>query len=257
MIDEIRILNVKRDKNRFIVTTDQGEHSFCEDTIIKYLIFKDKVFSEAEFSEILNTDKKNVLLNKTMNYLSYQYRSQQEIRTYLKGKATEQEIEAIIVKLTELGYLNDWTLANSLLEYACSVGKGPRYLEEKLNQRGIEEDIIHETLAAYDEEKQETVLLAIIEKYRRQLNKYPPLMQKKKLAEKLLRDGFTYDQVGNKINRLEFTDESDDLLQEEVARLLIKYEDLSEYEKRRKIINNLISKGYEYNRIKALLYIDE
>jgi regulatory protein len=254
---EIRILSLKRNKNRFEVITDRGEYSFCEDTIVKYLIFKDKIFTDDEFSEILNAEKANVLLNKALNYLSYQYRSKQEIRAYLEGKAAAGEIEAIVERLTELGYLNDRALANTILEHACSLGKGPRYLEEKLTLRGIDEEIIRDTLNAYDEEKQEAVMLNVLEKYRRQYSKYPPLMQKKKLAEKLLRDGFSYDQIGDKINRLELQDDSEDSLREDFARLAVKYEELSDYERKRKIISHLMSKGYEYNRIRALLNIDE
>ena len=149
MTDEVLILNLKRQGKNYKVETSIGEYRFSEDTIIRFLILKDKVFSKASFEDIISVENTNSLLNKTLNFLSYQQRSEGEIIKYLAEKASGEEIELIISKLESMGYLNDEAFGENLLDYAQRTGKGPRYLEERMQNKGLSEELISKFVRIY------------------------------------------------------------------------------------------------------------
>lgn len=243
------VLSVKKLKTKYKVETTENKYSFSEDTIIKYSIFKGKSFNNKELELILEEENKNSLLNKTINYLSYQARSIGEVKKYLLDKECSPNLaNEIIDKLISLGYLNDESLTNSLLDYVIRSKKGPKFLEEKLLTKGISEDLIKEVLDKYTEELEEEVLVELLDKITFKYKSYPVKKQKLLLYQKLLRDGFSSEVVNRLINKLKFIDESNDVLIKEIKKLLNKYDEI-DYQVRNKIISKLMNKGYEYANI--------
>jgi regulatory protein len=256
MTDEVLILNLKRQGKNYKVETSIGEYRFSEDTIIRFLILKDKVFSKASFEDIISVENTNSLLNKTLNFLSYQQRSEGEIRKYLAEKASGEEIELIISKLESMGYLNDEAFGENLLDYAQRTGKGPRYLEERMQNKGLSEELISKFVRIYQEDEEE-VLDLVIEKHLQKNKSFPIKKQKQKLYQKLLRDGFSRELIAQKLSRIEFFDESDERLKRDFQRLLIQYENLDDREKQKKIYNRLLARGYAYDDISSFFYNQE
>ena len=62
-----------------------------EDTIIKYMVFKDKEFTCEEFDEILVSEANFNALNSALNFISYQLRSEKEVINHLKKKEIKSE----------------------------------------------------------------------------------------------------------------------------------------------------------------------
>lgn len=234
--------------------TSEGEYSFCEDTILKYYIFKGKIFSEEEFHEILESEQDNELFNKTLNYISYQMRSSKEIKEYLKRyQATEIQCEAIVSRLASLGYLNDEAYASNMLDSVCLKKKGPLYLEQKLKEKGIDEAIISNVLRNYSDDLEQDFIVEIANNQLQKKTHLPQKKQKQNLYEKLLRDGFDRDSIGQVLSRVTFVDESEDTLAKEISRLQVKYRNLDEKIVDMKIVANLMGKGYEYSNIIKML----
>lgn len=83
-----------------------------------------------------------------MRYLSYRPRSEFEVKKYLRQKGCEPPVcDAVITKLRALQYLDDLSFAQiwarSRLE---SRGYGPRRVEQELRLKGIDREIIRQTL---------------------------------------------------------------------------------------------------------------
>ena len=76
------------------------------------------------------------------------------------------------------------------------------------------------------------------------------------MTQKLLRDGFEEKYVYKLIDEVSFDDDTDEQLErliKEYEKLQIKYSKYTDYEKRNRIINNLMSKGYTYKQISKLI----
>ena len=250
--NKVILEQVSKDKKKdyYKVQTNIGEFLISESLIVKYMILKDREFTDEEFTTILKEITFEKYFSKILNYISYQMRSENEIRKYLQDKEASLEIiEVIVDKLKKLNYLDDELLAQSVFKDIVSKMKGPKYLLEKLKSKGISEKIIDNIIKQFTEELQKELMdklsLKLIEK-----NKDLPVKkQREKLYTKFLYQGFDSYIVNERINSYELTDESDDLLKKELLRLLRKYEETFTYEIKKKIINKLLLKGFEYKKI--------
>lgn len=251
MSKKIQIVNVTKKKNKFIVSTNEKEYTFCEDTIIKYYIFKGKEFTEEEFDEALKAEKENSYLNQALNFISFQTRSIREIVDYLKSKdATKEQSEYVITKLIELGYLDDEVFSKNMLDSIMLKKKGPMVLLEKLKAKGVDEGIIKNALSLYTIDLEEEILNDIIKSLVKKNNDQPKQKQKQIIYTKLLRDGFTSSLVSRLVDKIEFVDESEETLIKNIEKLKRKY---PLKEDKNKIVASLLSKGYEYRKIQEKL----
>lgn len=259
MTSEIIILSIKKEKNKYIVMTSEGEFSLSEDVLIKYLIVKDKVFSKDLFQEILDEEKLNKLFNKALKFLSFQNRSYEEVRKYLIDKEADlNQTESIIARLESLGYLNDERFAVETLDYMIRTNKGPLFLENRLKEKGISETIINDAVMKYDYYTEQDSIKKVVQKFAEKNKDNPIKRQKMTLYQKLVRDGFHCEVVKEIIDSFNFIDESDEKLDQDIRKLINKYQDKYQgYDLKNRIINNLIQKGYEYTEIVSKLNKDE
>lgn len=252
----IKILALKKEKNKYILQTNEDEYNIDEETIIKFNLYKDKIITEEELTEIINIAKQNKYFNKALHYLSYKMRSIFEMKQYLQNKnASQKDIEVIITRLKNLGYLDDIVFAEGVFDYCLRNNRGPYYLKHQLEEKKVSEKIINKILAKYSEKLEQERITDIINKEAPKIKTYPINKQKQKVVSKLLRNGFNHSIVYEIINSYPFQDESDKRLQSDYQKIISKYnrQDLSNKEVRTYIINNLLRKGYEYQKILTIL----
>lgn len=243
------IISVKKLKLKYRVETTENKYSFSEETIIKYSLFKGREISKEELELIEEEENKNSLLNKAINYLSYQARSVNEVRKYLIERECSAELATVIInKIIDLGYLNDESLANSLLDYVIRQKKGPNVLENKLVQKNIDEVLIKETINRYDYEIEKEVIADLVNNILLRYKSYPLKKQRLLIYQKLLRDGFNSEVINETLERIDLVDESSEELIRDLKKLVNKYDEI-DYKIRTQIINKLMNKGYEYSRI--------
>lgn len=82
MAQDIRIISIEKKRKKYKIETNLDTHTLEEDIIIKYNIFKDKVFKEEEFKKILEENKNVASFNQVLNFLSYRARSISEVKEY-------------------------------------------------------------------------------------------------------------------------------------------------------------------------------
>ncbi|GFO65835.1 recombination regulator RecX [Geomonas paludis] len=97
-----------------------------------------------------------------LRVLTLRDHSEGELRKKLSGKGYEEgEIEAAVVRMKELGYLDDLRFARSFASSALRNGKGvgPR-LKLELSRRGVAGSIVSQVLEELAQEYSEAELLA-------------------------------------------------------------------------------------------------
>lgn len=254
MTDEfIQIINISKSNKHYLVQTNKAEYKIDEDTIIKYNIFKDAKFSSKEFTKIINEATINSLFIKTLNYLSYGPKTTKEIERYLeKYQVPAKDQTTIIKKLTSFGYLDDLQYAKNVIIYESTVKRrGPKYIINKLQTKGISLEIINNLITTYDENLQIENIKYIATKEQKIKSKLPVKRQKQVITNKLLRQGFENYLVYDYVNNLKIEDDSREMLCKDFEKIVNRYEkkDFSSAEKRNKIITYLLNKGYEYTNI--------
>lgn len=160
---------------------------------------KDRVIKDAAKSRQKTFDR-------AVNLLTYKPRSIEELRTRLLEKEwTNAEIvDSVIEKLKEYNYLNDVQFAE---DFAASQIRqkavGKRILKQKLTQKKLDKETVEAALEkALEETPEEEIIERAIAKRLRLKGKPETREDAKKFYDYLLRQGFSYDLVSNKMREI-------------------------------------------------------
>lgn len=144
--------------------------------------------------------------NRAIKLLTVKARSVAELRErLLQGKNVDQSVvDAVIARLEEYGYLNDERFAFS---YASLKVKqrpiGRRRLQRDLKLKKVSNNVADEALElVYTETPEEQLIDAAIEKRTRLRGKPKTRIEAKKLFDHLLRQGFEFELVSEKVRAL-------------------------------------------------------
>ena len=126
-----------------------------------------------------------------MRLLGGRAHSRAEMQRKLARKGyTSEEVEAALVRLTELGYLDDLSFAEGLVRVR-SASRGPRALSAELARRGVGRDQADLALASYDDGRQLASAVRIIERTyaNRDITEFREMLDR--VGNRLLRLGFS------------------------------------------------------------------
>lgn len=144
--------------------------------------------------------------NRAIKLLTIKPRSVAELRErLLQGKSADQNVvDTVIARLQEYGYLNDERFAFS---YASLKMKqrpiGRRRLERDLKLKQVAKPVAQEALElVYAETPEEQLIDAAIEKRVRVRGRPKTREEAKKLFDHLLRQGFEFELVSDKVRAL-------------------------------------------------------
>ncbi len=250
----IKILKVKQIgksdnyKVTYLKSDIQEEINLPSDAIVEYRILKDKEFEIDVFEKILDFSNMNKWFNKTLNFLSFKDRTIKEVKEHLKkNEVIDFHIEEIIKKLINMRLLNDEEYANKYLEEVIRKKKGLKYFKYQLTNKGVSSNIIEKVASTYPVELIIEELIPFIQKQQEKLYTYPINIQKQKINDKLLRDGFSSNIISQVLNKIKWTEDIKKRLILEIEKIKKQTDDES------KIIKKLLSKGYTYQDIKKYL----
>jgi len=158
------------------------------------------------------------LLRKTfaraVKLLAAKPRSVAELRErLLRGKNIDEEVvETVISRLREYGYLNDERFAFSYASYKVKQKPvGRRRLERDLKLKKVENSVANEALEmVYAETSEEQLIEEAIAKRLRLRGRPKNRAEAKSLFDHLLRRGFAFDLVSEKIRSLVAADYPED-----------------------------------------------
>jgi regulatory protein len=152
---------------------------------------------------------------RAVKLLAAKPRSVAELRErLLKGRGADEEIvETVIARLREYGYLNDERFAFSYASYKVKQKPiGRRRLERDLKFKKVESKVANEALEmVYAETTEEQLIEQAIAKRLRIRGRPKNRLEAKSLFDHLLRQGFPFDLVSDKVRPLatDFTDDTD------------------------------------------------
>lgn len=161
--------------------------------------YRDTKKADKKFSEPIKA------LDCALYFLGHRKRSEKEIITKLRQKDYEDvDIEETLVKLRELGFIDDADFAQSLINDRRNFSKvGKRVLVQELRAKGIDGEIIDEmvSLNATDESEFENAL-ALAEKKAANLSGQDSQAIKNKLYQFLLRKGYSSNIIARVLRHL-------------------------------------------------------
>lgn len=149
-------------------------------------------------------------LQLALYYLQKRARTEQELRDKLTRKQVPpQEIEAVLVRLRQLGYVNDQQYAINYQRARNDYKPmGVRRIKLELQLKGVPKDIV-QTISA---EKEEELALAreAAEGRLRQYRSLDPEVFRRRMTGFLARRGFGYDTIKQTLSYLEQLGEDHD-----------------------------------------------
>ena len=253
MEELIKVIAIKKLKKvgMYQVETTDGEITVSDDIIVEFRLEKDKELTGKEFKELKKENDRRNIFYKVCNYISYGMRSEYEIYRYLDEHDIKKSDAHIIVdELKQAKMIDDNALAGYILDSIIRNKKGPKVFENKIFERKLKISIED---FPYSDEMQEEVLDEVILKLYDKKKELPIKKQKEQLYQKLIRDGFSSNLVFNKLNKVDFIDDSSETLKKDVNKLLKKYEKLTDEERKNKMIRSLLQKGYDYSSISSVI----
>jgi regulatory protein len=146
---------------------------------------------------------------RAVKLLAAKPRSVAELRERLLERCSSKAVvETVIARLREYGYLDDEKFA---LGYASSKVRqqpiGRRRLEQSLAQKKVERAVADEVLdQVFAETSEEALIDRAIEKRTRLRGKPKTRAEAKSLFDYLLRQGFPFELVGDKVRAVSRTD---------------------------------------------------
>jgi regulatory protein len=152
------------------------------------------------------TDLRRKTFERAVKLLAAKPRSVAELRERLqRGKGTNQEVvEEVIARLREYGYLNDERFAFSYASYKVKQRPvGRRRLEQALKFKKVDGEVANEALEmVYTETPEEQLIDQAIARRTRIRGKPKNRAEAKSLFDHLLRQGFPFEMVSDKIRSL-------------------------------------------------------
>jgi regulatory protein len=163
---------------------------------------------------LIVTDLRRKTFERAVKLLAAKPRSVGELRErLLRGKNTNEEVvETVISRLREYGYLDDERFAFSYASYKVKQRPiGRRRLERDLKFRKIDNAVAGEALEmVFTETPEEQLIDQAIAKRLRIRGKPKNRVEAKSLFDHLLRQGFEFELVSERIRSLT-TDDTDEL----------------------------------------------
>ena len=193
---------VKR-SNRYSIFID-GVYAFSlsDSGLVESGLFVGKELTKSEtkgFQKQALIDKQ---LSQVLLYAARRNHSRWEFLRYMQQKHFDEEsIEAVLLKLSTLGFIDDYTFANMWVEGRRRTKPMSNYrLKQELYGKHIDSDIVDQILSSTDKENNEATSLRSVAMGKMRSTKYRE--DPRKLKQYLIRQGFPYDDVMSVVDQL-------------------------------------------------------
>ncbi len=250
----MKIKHIRKVKGLYEVVFDLETIKYHEEVIIKYGLLKENIEVSDDVYNLTLLDNRYFLSrDKALKYLvNLKFISQ--LKDYLLKHEEWFIVNRVIDNLIENKIIDDNITSNA---YVCSKynkGYGNKYLNKKLNDLKVNKDIINNVLL-----ENKDLEIECLSKYTNKLfNTIKSLNQrdlKKKIENRLISHGYNFEDINNVLSEINNTIEevvyNEDIIDKQFEKALKKYIDESNsYIKERKIINYLMYKGFDLDKIK-------
>lgn len=134
----------------------------------------------------------SILMSKALRRLAIRDYGVEELRTrLLVAHGDLQLVNKVIESLLSQGFLNDGKYASLFIQSRIKRGKGQLVISRELVQKGIEKDLISQSIQSIDQNEWIEGAKIALKKKRVRLNKTPPLYKSQVMRQILYQQGFS------------------------------------------------------------------
>jgi len=246
-------IQAQKRKGRYNVYLDD-KYAFpvAENTLIEFRLMNGTELDDKQIKEIQDRENVNKAYGDAVNYLSYQLRTEKEIKEYLYKKEYHRDaVDFTLQRLRDLNYLDDASYATSFINTQLRLSaNGPKIIEQKMVQKGVPNNIIQDKLAEIDQDILLDNATDFAKKQVRKQRRASFQQMQTKLRQSLYQKGFNKEIIEETIKNLDLEPDEDEEL-DKLKTLVNKVK--HRYDKPAKLINYLMTKGYHYDEIKRVL----
>ncbi|MDT2597562.1 recombination regulator RecX [Enterococcus dongliensis] len=229
-----------------------------EDTVVRHRLLKGQELSEELLTAIKQEGREDLGFQLALNYLSYQLRTEKEIHTYLKDNEIEQsDRQKILKRLKEMHLVDDLVYSESYVRTQMRLGdKGPRVLQQKLKQKGVNDLTIQQALYLYEADEQFQLAFHTAQKALKKFHHNSQRETRQKLQKLLITKGFDSDISKSVLAEVDFSDiqeQEGDALEVQGEKLWRKNQRFEPAKRRQKVKQSLYQKGFQFDQIDAFI----
>ncbi|MDY3705369.1 recombination regulator RecX [Vagococcus lutrae] len=259
MVETVVKISQTKKPNRYKVLFDSGVSlRVSEDVLVRHRLLKGTTLDTEALQQLRHDTAIDEGYQRSLHYLSYQLRSEAEVKRYLRDhEIAEDAISDIMGKLKELKLIDDTQYAESYVRTQMRMGdKGPQVVLQQLRKRGIAPDCAEEALSLYDTETALENAAKLAEKAFRRYRKDSFQHQQQKVLKHLVTKGFSFDVGQAAIDVLEI--EPDEEAQREALvrageKIWRSSHRLDEKARVQKVKQGLARRGFSFEMIQAWL----
>lgn len=253
-----KISSQKRPGRYNVFIDKQYAFSVTERTLAEFVLLKGKEISDEEIKRIQQFDDDARASELAARFLSYEPRTVYEVLQYLKKyNISDEAASAAVEQLTELGYIDDEQYTKLFLQNNLHIGSdGPKSLQKKLQQKGVNSETIAIEIENIPEEEWIPVGKKVIKSMQHQVGKLSSNELSQKMKTKLLSHGFDSSLASIIIDETELSlDETDqfEALKKQGIKAFKRFRKFDEKTRNFKIKRYLYSHGFSSNEIDMFL----
>lgn len=251
----------KLKNNHYTLTTESGRRiSVSEDTLVRHRLLKGEEITDEALEQVAREAQMDIGYQIALSFLSYQLRSEKEIKDQLKKKEISQEgIDYVIPKLQELKLLDDLMFAESYVRTMMKTqDKGPQQIKQGLIKKGISQENIEKALELFILDDQEEAAAKLAQKALRKYQSKSHKEQIQKVRQHLFTKGYSGDIITLVMANLEVEKDEDEeweLIVAQGDKLWRKHQRLDRSKRNQKMKQSLFQKGFDFDLINR--YIEE
>ncbi|MBR6951063.1 MAG: regulatory protein RecX [Oscillospiraceae bacterium] len=196
----VRVVPSAKRKDRFYVDLDSGESlTVTTAQVADFGLRPGRTFDEAEFALLTDSASLTAAKGKALEALARRPLSRREVTDRLDRKGVREDIvEETADWLERLGYVNDEEYAGQIVRHYASKGYGAGRVREELARRGVAREYWEDALRQMPDTAD-----AVDRFLRLKLRGEPDRKEKKRVADALLRRGFSWEEIRSAMERWE------------------------------------------------------
>ncbi len=195
----MKITKLEKKKRLYLMELDNDYKCYItEDTIVRFMLSRDKVISEEELKDIQDFAQFSYGKNLALYHLSFKARTEKEVREYLKKYAIDENIVSqVIINLKEDKWINDAQYAYAIIN-ANQQDKIIQNLTNKGFSYSDAKSAFDELDSQVDEDTtQELIFKELDKQYAKYARKYDGYELKQRLTQVLARKGYDFSDIAS------------------------------------------------------------